>query len=105
MSNTPDRGKQQPASSEERKRQQLNDRSLEETDDGDTEEEGGMEAPGIEEDVEEDDEVTPLRTQEGETGEDEDLPEDETTRANPDPRNVSNDRGKAGEGRKGGQRK
>jgi general stress protein YciG len=101
MPNTPDRGKQQPASSEERKRQQLNDRSLEETDDDDTEEEGRIEAPGIEED----DEVTPLRTQEGETGEDEDLPDDETTQANPNPGNFSNDREKASEaGRKGGQR-
>jgi|KBSSwiStaDraftv2_1062776.scaffolds.fasta_scaffold2668643_2 hypothetical protein len=33
MPNTPDRGKQQPGSSEERKRQQLNDRSLEIADD------------------------------------------------------------------------
>lgn len=97
MPNTPDRGKQQPASSEERKRQQLNDRSLEETDDGDTEEEGRIEAPGIEED----DEVTPLRTQEGETGEDEDLPDDETTQVNSNPGNRSSDREKASEaGRK-----
>ena len=88
MPNTPDRGKQQPGSSEERKRQQLNDRSLEETDDGDTEEKGRIEAPGIEED----DEVTPLRTGQGETGEDEDLPDDETTQVSPNP------------GRKGEQR-
>ena len=102
MPNTPDRGKQQPASSEERKRQQLNDRALEETDDDDgTEEEGRIEAPGIEED----DEVTPLRTEERETGEDEDLPDDETTQVNSNPGNFSNDREKASEaGRKGGQR-
>jgi general stress protein YciG len=102
MPNTPDRGKQQPTSTEERKRQQLNDRALEETDDGDgTEEEGRIEAPGIEED----DEVTPLRTEEGETGEDEDLPDDEITQVNSNPGNFSNDREKASDaGRKGGQR-
>jgi general stress protein YciG len=98
MPNTPDRGKQQPGSSEERKRQQLNDRSLEETDD-DTEEER-IEAPG-----EEDDEVTPLRTEEGETGEDEDLPDDDTTQVNSTPGKPRSDREKAMDaGRKGGQR-
>jgi hypothetical protein len=35
MPNTPDRGKQLPASSEERRRQQLHDGSLEVTDDDD----------------------------------------------------------------------
>ena len=96
MPNTPDRGKQQPGSSEERKRQQLNDRSLQETDD-DTEE-GQIEAPG----VEEDDEVTPLRT---ETGEDEDLPDDDTTQVNSTPGKPRSDREKATDaGRKGGQR-
>jgi hypothetical protein len=99
MPNTPDRQKPQPGSSEERKRQQLKDRSLEETDD-DTEE-GRIEAPG-----EEDDEVTPLRTEEGaETGEDEDLPDDASTQVNSNPGNLRKDRGKAGDaGRKGGQR-
>ena len=52
MPNTPDRGKQQPGSSEKRKGQQSNDGPLQDTDD-DTEE-GRIEAPG----VEEDDEVT-----------------------------------------------
>ena len=55
MPNTPDRGKQQPTPSEKRKRQQLNDKSLQETDDDNTEE-GRIEAPGIDED----DEVIPL---------------------------------------------
>jgi hypothetical protein len=95
MPNTPDRGKQQPGSSEERKRQQLNDRPLEETDD-DTEQ-GRIEAPGIEED----DEVTPLRTEQGETGEDEDLPDDESTQVNSNAENRRNDRKQATEaGRK-----
>ena len=99
MPNTPDRGKQQPGSSEERKRQQLNDQPLQDTDD-DTEE-GRIEAPG----VEEDDEVTPLRTEQGETGEDEDLPDDETTQVNANPDNLRNDRAKTGDaGRKDGQR-
>jgi hypothetical protein len=97
MPNTPDRAEPQPGSSEERKRQQLKDRSLEETDD-DTEE--GLEAPGIEED----DEVTPLRTEEDETGEDEDLPDDETN-VNPTPGNVRSDRDRAMDtGGKGGRR-
>jgi hypothetical protein len=86
MPNTPDRGKQQPGSSEERKRQQLNDASIEETNDDDTEE-GELEAPGIEED----DEVTPLRTGQGaETGEDEDLPDDAPTQVNSNPGNFRN---------------
>lgn len=82
MPNTPDRGTQQPGSPEERKRQQLNDAPIEDTDDDtdetdETEEETGrIEAPG----VEEDDEVIPLRTGQGETGEDEDLPDDEADR-------------------------
>jgi len=95
MPNTPDRGKQQPGSSDERKRLQLNDRPLEETDD-DTED-GLIEAPGIEED----DEVTPLRTEQGETGEDEDLPDDAPTQVNSNPENRRNDREQASEaGRK-----
>jgi hypothetical protein len=102
MPNTPDRGNQQPISSEERKRQQLQDPSLDETEDGDMEEEGRIEAPGIEED----DEVTPLRTQEDETGEDEDLPDDdETTQVSSNPGIRSNDRERDSEaGRNGGQR-
>jgi len=101
MPNTPDRGKQQPGSSEERKRQQLKDRSLEETNDDDMEE-SEIQAPGIEED----DEVTPLRTEQGEeTGEDQDLPDDAPTQVNTNPGNVRNDREKASDaGRKGGQR-
>jgi hypothetical protein len=99
MPNTPDREKHQPDSSEERKRQQLNDRSLQETDD-DTEE-GRIEAPGIEED----DEVAPLRTEEGETGEDEDLPDDDATQVNSTPGKPHGDREKAMDaGRKSGQR-
>jgi hypothetical protein len=57
-------------SSEDRKRQQSKDRPLHETDDD--ADEGRIEAPGSEED----DAVTPLRTQESETGEDEDLPDE-----------------------------
>lgn len=95
MPNTPDRGQQQPGSSEETERQQLKDRPLGETDD-DTEE-GSIEAPGIEED----DEPVPLRTEQGETGEDEDLPDDETTQVNSNPGSRSNDRERASEaGRK-----
>jgi hypothetical protein len=95
MPNTPDRGKQQPDSSEERKRQQLQDRPLQETDD-DTEE-GRIEGPGIEED----DEPVPLRTEQGETGEDEDLPDDATTQVNSNPGNRRSDREQASEaGRK-----
>jgi general stress protein YciG len=101
MPNTPDRGKQQPGSSEERKRQQLNDSSLEDTNDDETEE-SGIEAPGIDED----DEVSPLRTEQGgETGEDEDLPDDAPTQVNSNPGNFRNDREKDSDaGRKGGQR-
>jgi len=73
MPNTADRGAQQPGSSEERKRQQLHDQPLGEPDDD--AEEGRIEAPAIQED----DELTPLGTGQGETGEDEDLPDDETT--------------------------
>jgi len=95
MSNTPDRGKQQPGSSEEAKRQHLKDRPLEETDD-DTEQ-GRIEGPGIEED----DEPIPLRTEQGDTGEDEDLPDDETTQVNSNSANRRNDREQAREaGRK-----
>jgi hypothetical protein len=94
MPNTPDRGQQQPGPSEETERQRLKDRPLEETDD-DTEE--GIEAPG----VEEDDEPVPLRTEQGETGEDEDLPDDETTQVNSNPGNRRSDREQASEaGRK-----
>jgi general stress protein YciG len=97
MPKTPDRGKQQPGSSEGRK-QQSQDRPLDETDD-DTDE-GRIEAPG----TEEDDQVTPLKTAEGETGEDEDLPDD-TTQVNPTPGKPRSDREKAMDaGRKGGQR-
>ena len=99
MPNTPDRGKQLPGSSEERERQQLNDRPLEETDD--EAEAGRIEAPG----TEEDDEVTPLRTEQGETGEDEDLPDDETTQVNSNPGTLRTDREKASDaGHKGEQR-
>ena len=74
MPNTPDRGKQQPGSPEERRRLQLNDRPLEETD------EGRIEAPGIEE---------------------EDLPGDATTQVNSNPENRRSDREQASEaGRK-----
>jgi hypothetical protein len=100
MPNTPDRGKQQPGSSEEPKRQHWKDRPLQETDD-DTEE-GRIEGPGIEED----DEPIPLRTEQvrteqGETGEDEDIPDDATTQVNSNSGNRSNDRERASEaGRK-----
>lgn len=91
MPNTPDRGNQQPDSAEQRKRQQLNDRSLQGGDDEDTEE-GRIEAPG----TDEDEEATPLRTEEGaETGEDEDPPDNADTQVNPNPGNEAN--------RKGGQ--
>ena len=102
MPNTPERGDQQPGSPEQRKRQQLNDKSLQEREDDDDSNDDGIEAPGIEED----DEVTPLRTEQGgETGEDEDLPDDATTQVNSNPGNFANDREKASEaGRKGGQR-
>lgn len=100
MPNTPDRGNQQPDSPARRKRQQLNDRSLQGTDDDDSEE-GRIEAPG----EEDDDEITPRKTEEGgETGEDEDLPDDASTQVSSNPGNFANDREKASEaGRKGGR--
>jgi hypothetical protein len=88
MPNTPDRGKQQPNIDEQRKRQQLNDKALQEADGGDADddenadEEGRIEAPG----TDEDEESGTLRTEDGgETGEDEDLPDDETTQVNSNP--------------------
>jgi hypothetical protein len=91
MPNTPDRGNQQPNIDEQRKRQQLNDKALQEAD-GDNDDEnsedenidepGRIEAPG----TDEDEESGTLRTEGGgETGEDEDLPDDEPTRVNPNP--------------------
>jgi hypothetical protein len=88
MPNTPDRGNQQPNSDEQRKRQQLNDKALQQAD-GDNEDEnenadepGRIEAPG----TDEDEESGRLRTEGGgETGEDEDLPDDETTQVNSNP--------------------
>ena len=104
MPNTPDnRNRQQPGSEEQRKRQQLNDKALEEQGDEGMDDEGmddeGIEAPG------EDDDATTLRTEQGgETGEDEDLPS-EDTQVNRNPCNFANDREKASDaGRKGGQR-
>ena len=89
MPNTPDRRNQQPNTDQQRKRQQLNDKALQEADDDNTEDEDLIEAPG----TEEDEESETLRTQDGgETGEDEDLPDDETTQVNSNP------------GRKGTQR-
>ena len=79
MPNTPERGNQQPNADEQRKRQQLNDKALQEAD-GDNDEEnidepGRIEAPG----TDEDEQSGTLRTDSGgETGEDEDLPDDET---------------------------
>jgi hypothetical protein len=87
MPNTPDRGNQQPDSAEQRKRQRLNDKTLQEADGGDADdesadEEGRIEAPG----TDEDEESGTLRTEDdGETGEDEDLPDDETTQVNSNP--------------------
>ena len=87
MPNTPDRGNQQPNIDERRKRQQLNDKALQEADGGDADEEnadepGRIEAPG----TDEDEESGTLRTEGGgETGEDEDLPDDETTQVNSNP--------------------
>ena len=92
MPNTPDRGNQQPNIDEQRKRQQLNDKALQEADgnkaddetDGDenADEPGRIEAPG----TDEDEESGTLRTEGGgETGEDEDLPDDETTQVNSNP--------------------
>ena len=102
MPNTPNRGnQQQPGSSEQQKRQRLNDKSLEEADD-DNLEEGRIEAPG----TEKDDELTPLRTdQDEETAEDEDLPDDASTQVNSNPGDFTNDREKAKDaGRRGGRR-
>jgi general stress protein YciG len=100
MPNTPDRENQQPESQDKRKRQQLNDKALQGNEDDATEEE--IEAPG----EQDDDDVTPLRTDQGggETGEDEDEPAGDT-QVNTNPGNFANDREKASEaGRKGGQR-
>lgn len=87
MPNTPDRANQQPNIDEQRKRQQLNDKALQEADGGDTDDDenadetGRIEAPG----TDEDEESGTLRTEGGdETGEDEDLPDDET-RVNSNP--------------------
>lgn len=98
MSNIPDRGNQQPGSQDPRKRQQLNDKSLQENEEDATEEQ--IEAPG----EQDDDEAPRLRTEEGgETGEDEDEPEGDT-QVNTNPGDSGNDREKASEGgRKGGR--
>ena len=90
---------QQPGSQEQRKRQQLNDKSLQGNEDDPTEKE--IEAPG----EQDDDDARPLRTEQGgETGEDEDEPEGDT-QVNTNPGNFANDREKASDaGRKGGQR-
>jgi len=99
MPNTPDRGNQQPGSQDPRKRQPLNDNTLQGNDDDATEEQ--IEVPGDQDD----DDATPLRTEQGgETDEDEDDAEGDT-QVNPNPGNFANDREKASEaGRKGGQR-
>jgi hypothetical protein len=91
MPNTPDRGNQQPQSQDPRKRQQLNDKALQGNEDDVTNDE--IEAPG----EQDDDDATPLRTDQGggETGEDEDEPEGDT-QVNTNPGNEA--------GRKGGQR-
>jgi hypothetical protein len=92
MPNTPDRGNQQPNIDEQRKRRQLNDKALQEADgdnaddenadDESADEPGRIEAPG----TDEDEESGTLRTEGcGETGEDEDLPDDETTQVNSNP--------------------
>jgi hypothetical protein len=86
MPNTPDRGNQPPSSDEQRKRQQLNDKALQEADsdndDENADEPGRIEAPG----TDEDEESGTLRTEDGgETGEDEDLPDDATTQVNSNP--------------------
>jgi hypothetical protein len=91
MPNTPDRGNQQSNKDEQRKRQQLNDKALQEADgdnaddenadDENADEPGRIEAPG----TDEDEESGTLRTEGGETGEDEDLPDDETTQVNSNP--------------------
>ena len=101
MPNIPDQGNQQPGSQDQRKRQQLNDKSLQGNENGPPEEEEEIEAPG----EQDDDDATPLRTEQGgETGEDEDEPEGDT-QVNTNPGNFANDREKASEaGRKGGQR-
>ncbi len=88
MPNTPDRGNQQPNIDEQRKRRQLNDEALQEADgdnadDESSDEPGRIEAPG----TDEDEESGTLRTEGGgETGEDEDLPDDATTQVNSNPR-------------------
>ena len=88
MPNTPDRGNQ-PNIDEQRKRQQLNDKALQEAggdknedEDENADDPGRIEAPG----TDEDEESGTLRTDGGgETGEDEDLPDDETTQVNSNP--------------------
>jgi hypothetical protein len=100
MPNTPDkRNPQQPGSEEQRKRQQLNDEALKNRD-VDDQDDDTLEAPG-----EDDDDATTLRTEQGgETGEDEDLPDDDT-QVNRTAGNFANDREKARDaGRKGGER-
>lgn len=99
MPNISEQGNQQPGSQDQRKRQQLNDKSLQRNEDDATEEQ--IEAPG----EQDDDEATPLRTEQGgETGEDEDAPEGDT-QVNTSPGDFANDRDKASDaGRKGGQR-
>jgi general stress protein YciG len=102
MPNTPDRGNQQPGSQDPRKRQQLNDKALQGNEEDARDDEEEIEAPG----EQDDDDATPLRTDQGggETGEDEDEPEGDT-QVNSNPGNFANDREKASEaGRKGGQR-
>ena len=89
MPNTPDKRKtEQPGTEEQRRRQQVNH-------DDDI-----LEAPG-----EQDADGTTLRTEQGgETGEDEDLPDDDT-QVNRNPDNFANDREKARDaGRKGRER-
>lgn len=99
MPNNPDRGNQQPQSQDKRKRQQLNDKAPQGSEEDAPEDE--IEAPG-----EQDDDDALLRTDQdgGETGEDEDEPEGDT-QVNTNPGNFANDREKASEaGRKGGRR-
>jgi hypothetical protein len=87
MPNTPERGNQQPNSDEQRKRQHMNDKALQEAEGGNDDDEnidepGRIEAPG----TDEDEESGTLRTETGgETGEDEDLPDDDTTQVNSNP--------------------
>jgi hypothetical protein len=99
MPNTPERGSQQPNADEQRRRQQLNDKALQDADGGDAdensedeniEEPGRIEAPG----TDEDEESGTLRTDSGgETGEDEDLPDDDDDLSDDDETQVSPNRG------------